>query len=173
MKKKLFVIFAAMMMAVTFMPAAASATLFNFDYSGLGVTASGTLTADLTSPGTYNITAISGTRNGDAITSFATGGPTSFVYGDAAIDNVLLVPQNPGFLSYTMNSGFVFGTTAGEFNPYYDGNSGKYYEYKLNSGSIPGIEIGFNAAPVPIPAAIWLLGTGLVGLFGVRRRFTS
>ena len=25
--------------------------------------------------------------------------------------------------------------------------------------------------PVPIPAAIWLLGSGLIGLFGIRRRF--
>jgi hypothetical protein len=27
--------------------------------------------------------------------------------------------------------------------------------------------------PIPIPAAVWLLGTGLVGLIGIRRRFTS
>lgn len=27
-----------------------------------------------------------------------------------------------------------------------------------------------NPAPTPIPAAFWLLGTGLVGLFGIRRR---
>jgi hypothetical protein len=31
----------------------------------------------------------------------------------------------------------------------------------------------FDVTPVPLPAAVWLLGTGLVGLFGIRRRFTS
>jgi len=25
--------------------------------------------------------------------------------------------------------------------------------------------------PVPIPAAVWLLGSGLLGLAGIRRRF--
>lgn len=33
----------------------------------------------------------------------------------------------------------------------------------------PGIN-PFSAAPVPVPAAAWLLGSGLIGLAGVRRR---
>ena len=30
-----------------------------------------------------------------------------------------------------------------------------------------------NVAPVPIPAAVWLLGSGLLGLVGIRRRSTK
>ena len=43
-----------------------------------------------------------------------------------------------------------------------------------NTGNYAGIEYsvaGFEAAPVPIPAAAWLLGSGLLGLVAVRRRF--
>ena len=33
------------------------------------------------------------------------------------------------------------------------------------------IAIGKDPSPVPIPAAVWLLGSGLLGLVGIRRRF--
>jgi hypothetical protein len=39
-----------------------------------------------------------------------------------------------------------------------------------NAAGVPGIvDHGFTAA-VPIPAAVWLLGSGLIGLVGLRRR---
>ncbi|WP_211248532.1 VPLPA-CTERM sorting domain-containing protein [Desulfobulbus elongatus] len=45
-------------------------------------------------------------------------------------------------------------------------------------GSLPEyaddqLNIPFAAAPVPVPAAAWLLGTGIVGLLGIRRRQLS
>jgi uncharacterized membrane protein len=40
-------------------------------------------------------------------------------------------------------------------------------------GDASGHIHGFEAipAPVPIPGAVWLLGSGLIGLVGIRRRF--
>jgi hypothetical protein len=34
-------------------------------------------------------------------------------------------------------------------------------------------DLTYNANTVPIPAAVWLFGSGLLGLFGVRRKFTK
>jgi len=39
-----------------------------------------------------------------------------------------------------------------------------------NGWGVDNIEYGQKAAPVPIPAAAWLLGSGLVGLVAIRRR---
>jgi hypothetical protein len=36
---------------------------------------------------------------------------------------------------------------------------------------IPYLSVTTAAAPVPIPGALWLLGSGLIGLIGIRRRF--
>jgi hypothetical protein len=39
------------------------------------------------------------------------------------------------------------------------------------AGTLIATELrALDAAPVPVPAAVWLLGTGLIGLVGIRRR---
>ena len=43
----------------------------------------------------------------------------------------------------------------------------------LTNSSYPTVDHFYVGSQVPIPAAVWLLGTGLVGLFGIRRRFAS
>lgn len=42
----------------------------------------------------------------------------------------------------------------------------------MENGPFPGYNAQFNltAAPVPVPAAVWLFGSGLLGLVGVARR---
>jgi len=68
---------------------------------------------------------------------------------------------------------FTYGQTP-SLNLYYYGNP-------YASPNIPGVNMGtlqmqadgstlLNPNAVPIPAAVWLLGSGLLGLIGVRRR---
>jgi hypothetical protein len=44
------------------------------------------------------------------------------------------------------------------------------YEYGLQPGNLGAWAITNDAIPTPIPAAVWLLGSGLIGIFGLRRR---
>jgi hypothetical protein len=54
----------------------------------------------------------------------------------------------------------------GQFNP----NS--YASFVVNPGTNGTFEysLSANASVVPIPAAAWLLGSGLLGLIGIRRK---
>lgn len=46
---------------------------------------------------------------------------------------------------------------------------GNFHSRESLTGTIPSLDINFTTA-VPIPAAIWLFGSGLVGLIGISRR---
>jgi hypothetical protein len=51
--------------------------------------------------------------------------------------------------------------------------TGKVQSYVLGTVNVDAqgnVTFAGNAAPVPLPAAVWLLGSGLMGLFGVSRR---
>ncbi len=62
--------------------------------------------------------------------------------------------------------------TAWRFN-FYTGDQ-SYGDQKHNQSAMavrPGQVSGGSIPPVPIPSAIWLLGSGLIGLAGFRRKF--
>jgi hypothetical protein len=45
--------------------------------------------------------------------------------------------------------------------------------YTIEFGSVTGEIFGVDLAPVPVPAAVWLFGSGLIGLVGIARRKKS
>jgi len=56
--------------------------------------------------------------------------------------------------AYTGYSGFSFGSAEGGLPAY----------LSITTASVN---------PVPVPAAVWLFGSGLLGLFGIRRKFSK
>lgn len=56
-------------------------------------------------------------------------------------------------------------------NPVNPGDTGNFRVYTDNTiDEVPFFGIGFYATPVPVPGALILLGSGLLGLLGIRRR---
>jgi hypothetical protein len=53
---------------------------------------------------------------------------------------------------------------------FYVGSDGHVYQETPN---YLHIEYTLQPAPVPIPGAVWLLGSGLIGLIGIRRKFRN
>jgi len=51
-----------------------------------------------------------------------------------------------------------------------DTSIGITIRFSLSAGDIAAFTSVFNVTPVPVPAAIWLFGSGLLGLVGVARR---
>ncbi|MGA9032856.1 MAG: PEP-CTERM sorting domain-containing protein, partial [Sulfuricaulis sp.] len=51
-----------------------------------------------------------------------------------------------------------------------DSNIGILITFSLTPGDSASFTSNFDVVPVPVPAAVWLFGSGLLGLFGLSRR---
>ena len=80
--------------------------------------------------------------------------------------------------SLTIDGDFVLavsddgGTTwtGGDINPGSVFTLPEANTYAVQFAGLGGIEVVVDLAPVPVPAAVWLFGSGLLGLVGVARR---
>jgi hypothetical protein len=139
----------------------ALADSFSFSYTGSGVTASGTFTTNSLSGGSYLITAITGTRNGQSMTLLA---PLAFDGNDN-----LLFPTSP-LLDF---NGFSFAAGGVNYNVYFNsfaccGGTTTYYE--TSTPGVLGTQVNFSAS-VPEPSTFVLLVSGLAAIgWGVRRK---
>jgi hypothetical protein len=130
--------------------------LFDFSYSGTGITASGQFTTNDLDPITnrYAITGVTGQRNGSLITGpVALGTDPSFIY-----NNQLLL--NAPFFDF---GGVLFNVASlGNVNLYFDGSVMRDATRSTGVGSDfnPGREVSLTLTPIPTPALL----PGLVGL---------
>jgi hypothetical protein len=145
------------------------AATWSWDYNAAGIAAAGTFTTTDTpgSDGFYTITAITGLRNGVAITGLEPAGSAIPGNGPYAVDNLVSIagPQ------LTWN-GFGYGLADGSWaNPFSDGSTA--WEYlsmpPYPEGAGQEVAVAFSAVPVPEPAPGVLILLGLAGITAASR----
>jgi hypothetical protein len=105
-------------------------------------------------------------------------GSGSVAIGSAGNDNSYYGNLQAGFSGVTGVAGEVTLPSSGSVDQY-------LYYFTYSNGSTTGTEVAdirtfadghteiIPVSSVPIPAAVWLLGSGLIGLVGIRRRETA
>jgi hypothetical protein len=177
MKKILCLVFALVFISL----GQAFACYYTFSYVDGGFDVSGTLT---TAPGTEPLAVTGGTLNTAAFTAglYTAAGPipagsyTTSFSGAFTYDNNLSPSSSTQILSI---QGLLFTVGTGnayrEINIFGNGGAANYSYYEWNAGNYLNVHNGgtFTVAQVsavPVPPAAWLLGAGLLGLMGLRRR---
>jgi hypothetical protein len=166
--RKLLKISAALPVLFLFLACAqnvyADSVTFDFSFSGVGITGSGSLTATFVSGNEYLVTSITGMQNGASMTLLA---PKAYGGNDNEIFSSKPFLNSSG-LAFVLSS----GTT--DYNIYFDPNTATYMECNSTAGPCStigdGVAIKGTLTEVPEPGTLILLGSGLVGLTGMARR---
>jgi hypothetical protein len=119
--------------------------------------------------GDVNYLVNNGYTQGGSAFSFSNGTTTGNVWGAGSGNtggSTNLYGQGP------TQSGLALGTAANLYDLTGNGTTSNLQSYLLGTVTVSanGTITNIAPAPVPLPAAVWLLGSGLLGLFGVGRR---
>ena len=153
---------------------ASASSIWDWNYSGAGVVASGTFTTNDTPDGLgfYLITGITGTRNGQTITGLQPTGTPIPGNEPFAVDN--LVSLNGPQLTH---NGFGYAATGGNYaNPFFADflSPARYLEFFSAPPFTSELPISFAAtlATVPEPEtyALLLVGLGMLSRSRCRKR---
>ncbi|MDE2399205.1 MAG: hypothetical protein KGM91_27500 [Burkholderiales bacterium] len=148
-------------------PPASAALIWNWSYSSDGIAASGTFTTGdvADAAGYYDISAITGTRNGVAITGLTPAGTEIPNNAGFPVDD-LIASSSMG--AQITGNGFGYSLADGtSVNPFYaDWSIPASYHEVLTSASafLAETPIVFSASPLPEPASAGLVAAGLLAL---------
>lgn len=157
----------------------AQAALVNFTLTGEAIYADagndfGLSSGDLvTVMGSFDDSVLAGGL-GTVDFSFGSGNSFTIYAGNYSYSNADDDLYNSGYPTLDFTGGPLpdlnfshFGTTTfSSALGYFDGEDGY-------GGLVSGVWTDYNAVVVPVPAAVWLLGSGLLGLAGIARRKTA
>ncbi len=140
--------------------AAQADTVWNWSYTGEGVTASGTLTTAGQALVAEDILAVTGTRNGLAITGLVPLGDDPFFEYDNQFSSVAPYFSAPGML---------FSVAGGQPNVNIYFFDGEYFDLYTDGLSAIEVPISFSVTAVPEASTVLSMMAGL-GLLGVYMR---
>ena len=167
--KKFWIMTLAVATALAIAPAAKADTWY-FNFYGLGVSGSGSLTGDPLGGGQFNITGGTFVINGvgaGVVNNPTPGAASVSVDGGIYYDNILIPAGSPA----VTGNGLLFiigsGASAEEFNIWSQGGVtyfDEYYEGAWLDNGENGVPIVLNISSTPEPSTLLLLGTGILAL---------